>query len=217
MTHVKICGLQRPQDALVAAEAGADFLGFLFASSRRKVDSAVVRDIVEQVRAHTSVRYVGVFVNAPAEEMNRVAREARLDMVQLSGDEPETVVTQLEVPAIQVFHVGSDTDPNVLADRVRDSCAELVLLDSARAGAYGGTGEAFDWRGLPALERPVLLAGGLTPSNVAGAIAMVNPWGVDVSSGVEVQGQKDPDSIRAFIRIAKHAPDSPGARQDLKL
>jgi len=211
MTQVKICGLQRPQDAVVAAEAGADFLGFVFASSRRKVDPAVVRDIVEQVRAHTPVRCVGVFVNAPVEEMDRVAREAKLDMVQLSGDEPETVVAQLGVPAIQVFHVGPDTEPAELADRVNGSHAELVLLDTAHGGAYGGTGEAFDWHSFPSLSRRVLLAGGLTPSNVAGAIAMANPWGVDVSSGVELQGQKDRDRIRAFIEMAKRAGDGDNA------
>ena len=207
MTQVKICGLQRPDDALVAAAAGADFLGFVFAPSRRKVEPTAVRYIVEQVRAHTPVRCVGVFVNAPVEEMNRVAREAKLDMVQLSGDETDDVVTQLEVPAIQVFHVGPDTEPAELADRVNDSRAELVLLDTARAGAYGGTGEAFDWHSFPSLSRPVLLAGGLTPSNVAAAIALTNPWGVDVSSGVELQGKKDRDRIRAFIETAKRAGD----------
>lgn len=203
MTTVKICGIKRVDDARAAIESGADMLGFVFAPSIRRVNPETARDIIAAVRLNSAVRTVGVFVNTDPDEMNRVARVCGLDHIQLSGDEPDDVVARLDVPAIEAIYVGEDDRAEILRERIRASNAEMVLLDTARAGTYGGTGETFRWDRLPALERPVLVAGGLHAGNVAEAIRLVQPWGVDVSSGVETNGEKDHGKIRAFIRAAR--------------
>lgn len=203
MTVVKICGIKRIEDARVAINHGADLLGFVFAPSSRRIAPDTAREIIAAIRPDSTVKAVGVFVNADPEEMNRVARSCGLDLVQLSGDEPDGVVATLDVPAIKAIHVRDDDGPESLRERVSASSAAVVLLDTARAGHYGGTGETFEWERLPALERPVLLAGGLHPDNVARAIQTVQPWGVDVSSGVETNGEKDHGKIGNFIRAAR--------------
>jgi phosphoribosylanthranilate isomerase len=203
MTAVKICGLRRVDDALAAAEAGADLLGFVFAESRRRIDPDDARSIVRSVRTTARVRVVGVFVNETADEMNRVAECCDLDFVQLSGDEPDEIIGGLSRPVIRTVHMWSDLDAGELAERIHTSKAEIILLDTPRAGQYGGTGETFDWTRIPELDRPVLLAGGLHSGNVSEAVRLVRPWGVDVSSGVESAGEKDHDRIRDFIRAAR--------------
>lgn len=203
MTIVKICGIKRVEDARAAIETGADMLGFVFARSTRRVNPDTARDIIAAIRPDTAVRTVGVFVNAEPDEMNRVARFCDLDLIQLSGDEPDEVVARLKVPAIKAIHVGENDWPEILRERITASGADVVLLDTARASTYGGTGEAFRWDRLPTLERPVLLAGGLHAANVAEAIRIVQPWGVDVSSGVETHGEKDHGKIEAFVRAAR--------------
>ncbi|GEM_PF-56396 len=195
---VKICGIRRPADAVVAAESGADFLGLMFwEGSRRRVTEDQARAILDAVRGR--VKVVGVFVNEAPAEMNRLARDLGLDYVQLSGDEPDTIVSVLDVPAIQVIHVRGP----VAAERIDGCPADLVMLDAGRRGSYGGTGQAFDWSLAPAVERRVFLAGGLHAGNVGEAVARVRPWGVDVSSGVEMAGEKDPALIREFIRVVR--------------
>lgn len=203
MTQVKVCGITRVEDGLVAAEAGADFLGFVFYErSRRRVEPSTAHRIIDAVRERSSVEAVGVFVNATPHEMNHIARVAGLQYVQLSGDEGDDTVEALDVPAIQVVHVRPDSDPAALAERIEGTPAEFVLLDTA-SSSYGGTGETFDWRRLPPLTRRAFLAGGLHAGNVGDAIRQVGPWAVDVSSGVERDGQKDPDRVRAFLDAAK--------------
>jgi phosphoribosylanthranilate isomerase len=199
VTRIKICGLKRVEDAAAAAEAGADFLGFVFAPSRRRVEPEAAAEIIAHVKARWDVRAVGVFVNEDQDEMNRIARVCALDYVQLSGEEGDEVVAALDGPAIQVFHVGDRQPSPDLAERVEQSTAALVLLDTAQAGAYGGTGRTFNWQSLPAIERPFLLAGGLHAGTAADAVTTVRPWGLDVSSGVERDGAKEPALIRAFI------------------
>ncbi|HEX6510180.1 MAG TPA: phosphoribosylanthranilate isomerase [Chloroflexota bacterium] len=206
MTRVKICGLRRVEDCLAAADAGADFIGFIFAPSRRRIEPENARDVISQVRAQSDVKAVGVFVNARPEEMNRVARLCTLDYAQLSGDEGDDVVRALDVPAIQVFHVHSGTSDGALVERIERSSAALVLLDSASQDSFGGTGKAFDWAAIPPLQRPFLLAGGLDARNVESAIDTVAPWGVDVSSGVERDGQKSADMVREFIAVVRSRP-----------
>ncbi len=203
MTVVKICGIKRIEDARVAVRHGADMLGFVFAPSSRRIEPETAGEIIAAVRDEAPVQAVGVFVNAGPEEINRVAQLCGLDLVQLSGDEPDHIVAALEVPAIRAIHVRVNDHPEVLGDRIMASSAEIVLLDTARAGSYGGTGEAFDWGLLPRLERRVLLAGGLHPGNVTEAIRIVAPWGVDVSSGVETNGEKDHGKIGDFIRTVR--------------
>ena len=205
MTTVKICGIRRLDDALVAAEAGADLLGLVFAPSRRRIDPEAARDIVAEVKRRVEVKAVGVFVNESVREMNRIARLCELDLVQLSGDEPDDTPLALDVPAIQVLHVGLGETAVALERRAAGSDAQLLLLDTARSGSYGGTGQTFAWE--VSLElcrlRPVLLAGGLNAGNVSEAIRAGRPWGVDVSSGVERAGQKSEADIRAFVTTVR--------------
>jgi phosphoribosylanthranilate isomerase len=206
VTRVKICGLQRVEDALAATEAGADYLGFVFWPSRRYVEPSRAREIIAAVHAQSSGRAVGVFVDEDPAEMNRLARLCALDYIQLSGSEPEELVASLAVPAIKVFHVqrGGGIDQQ-LVEQVVASSAELVLLDSAHKNLPGGTGATFDWSRLPPFERRVMLAGGLHAGNVGKAIKTFGPWGVDVSSGVETDGRKDQEKIQEFIKLAKNA------------
>jgi phosphoribosylanthranilate isomerase len=204
MTHVKICGLRRVEDAAVAVEAGAHLIGLVFAESRRQVDPQTAAEISHVARAG-GAQVVGVFVNEDVERMNRLVRECGLDYIQLSGDETDEVVDALDAPAIRTVHVTPDLDPAILAERIAGSRAALVLLDTARVGTRGGTGETFDWTAIPHLEREILLAGGLHAENVGEAIRRVRPWGVDVSSGVERDGVKDRDRIREFLAAARGA------------
>jgi len=201
VTRVKICGLRELEHGRVAVEGGAAMLGFVFAPSRRRVELDVARDIIAALRPEGSFAAAGVFVDETADTMNRIAAYCDLDYIQLSGDEPDEIVASLERPVIRAIHVGDDDDR--LRERLVSAPGELILLDTAVPGSRGGTGETFDWSRLPVLDRPVLLAGGLHPENVAGAIATVRPWGVDVSSGVESAGRKDAAKIRAFIASAR--------------
>lgn len=207
MTAIKICGLKRPADARLAAEAGADMIGLVFAPSRRRVDEETARSIVDALDGR--VPAVGVFVNETPEEMNRIARATGLAYAQLSGHEDDAVIAQLEIPAIQVVHVGPDMTPADVAERVASCRAEIMLLDTARAGSYGGTGESFAWSRVPD-DRRVMVAGGLHGGNVAEAIRISSPWGVDVSSGVETNGEKDHALIRGFVAAVRQAENFPG-------
>ncbi len=205
MTTVKICGIRRVEDALIAAEAGADLIGLVFAPSRRRIDPDAARDIVIEVKRQAEVKAVGVFVNESVSEMNRIARLCDLDLVQLSGDEPDDTPLALDVPAIQVLHVGLEETAADLERRAARSDAQLLLLDTSRRGSYGGTGQTFAWEVSLELcrQRPVVLAGGLNAGNVSDAIRAVQPWGVDVSSGVERAGQKSDADIRAFVSVVR--------------
>jgi phosphoribosylanthranilate isomerase len=211
MTHVKICGICQIEHALAAADAGADFIGLVFAPSKRQVDAKRARKIVAEVKKHQSPpQTVGVFVNTPAIEVNRIVEYCGLDRVQLSGDEPWSYIGDIAVPVIKAIRVHRYLDnDSLLADlekawRFTDDDF-LFLLDRAVPGSYGGTGQAFDWklaRGVT--ERlPVIIAGGLSPENVAKAIRIARPWGVDVSSGVESDGVKDTARIKAFISAVR--------------
>ena len=205
MTQVKICGLRRVEDALVAAESGADYLGFVFyEKSRRALQPGAAREIIAAARQTSAARMVGVFVNADPRTINDVARIAGLDYAQLSGDEPDELIATLDLPAIQVIHMRPDDDGDELAERIQGSAADLVLLDTP-SSEYGGTGRTFDWTRVPAIDRQFLLAGGLHQGNVADAVRRLQPWGVDVSSGVETAGEKDPTRIRTFISAVRTA------------
>jgi phosphoribosylanthranilate isomerase len=210
MIEIKICGLRRVEDALVAAEFGASMLGFVFAPSRRRISTEAARDIVAEVRRHVGAdtRIVGVFVDATAHEINQTARMCDLDLAQLSGDEPNDVIDALELPAIKVLHVGAEDTSARLLERATATSAALLHLDTARAGLQGGTGETFEWSVVTGLGKPFLLAGGLHAGNVAEAIRTARPWGVDVSSGVEADGEKDQKKIREFIDAAQGTPSS---------
>ncbi len=203
MTRVKVCGIRTPEEARAAADAGADAVGFVFwPPSRRYVDPQEAAHIA-QVLPPFVVR-VGVFVNEPPEGVEEVARRVGLDAVQLHGDEPPEVCARIPRRVIKAIRV---RDAGSLKAAAAYSVSAL-LLDTYAPDTYGGTGRSFDWSLVEAiryLRCPLILSGGLTPENVGEAIRRVRPYGVDVSSGVETGGRKDPEKIRAFVAAVRRA------------
>jgi phosphoribosylanthranilate isomerase len=204
MIRVKICGIRTEADAVMAAEAGADAIGMIFAPARRQIDAAQARRIAAALPPF--VTKVGVFVNEPLDRVRALVDTIRLDAVQLHGDEtPDDCATVREwgVTVIRAIQVAGPLD----AAALRALPVHAVLLDTYRPGVRGGTGETFDWSHAVPVARcmPVILSGGLRPEFVAEGIKMVRPYGVDVSSGVETDGRKDPAKIQAFILAARSA------------
>ena len=206
MTLVKICGLRTIEHARVAAEAGADFLGMIFAPARRQVGLADAAAIARAAHAAGPARVVGVFVNEAPERILEIAAECELDAVQLSGDEPIAWARELAGRTL-LKAVRLDQAPVEAEWLAAELPGVHLLVDAHAPGAYGGTGVLADWDRAARLarRRPIVLAGGLTPENVGAAIRQVRPWCVDVSSGVETAGAKDAEKIRAFIRAARLA------------
>ena len=214
MTLVKICGIREPAHAVAAAEAGADYIGMILAPGRRRITLEQAAKITAAVRAaaKSPPKLVGVFVNADPAEVNDMAAAAGLDMVQLSGQEDEDYLERIALPKIKAIHVDSATPGPVgwLSLRRRLTALRamdvLPLLDAQVDGQAGGTGRTFDWSAAKGQDGiRFMVAGGLTPENVAGAIAQLHPWAVDVSSGVETAGVKDMGKVRAFIQAVRQA------------
>ncbi len=214
MFRVKICGITSAVDAAAASDAGADAIGLNFyAGSPRYCAPDQARNISRAIAP--GVCRVGVFVNASPAEIRQVVAEASLDLVQLHGDEPPELLHELRpLPVMRVFRLQAEMQP--IADYL-EAChrlrawPRLALVDACRPGEYGGTGQTIDWP-LLAKQRsalhglPLVLAGGLNPSNVAEAIAAIHPWAVDVASGVEVSpGQKSAAQMHEFVRAARDA------------
>ncbi len=197
--RVKICGVTSPEIAQAAAEAGADAIGLIFAESRRRVSVAQAAHVVAALPPFVSA--VGVFVDAPVDEIVSLAHGVPLEAVQLHGEEPPQIVDALRAQGIRVIkavRVGKDM-PREDLDRYPQASA--LLLDTKVDGLAGGSGRTFNWelaRGWSE-EIPLILSGGLAPDNVAQALEVVRLFGVDVSSGVETNGRKDPEKIRTFI------------------
>ncbi|SRR5258706_6865728 len=202
MTKIKICGIKTVNDALTAMNAGADLIGFNFYSkSHRYIDVGTCRDIMSVMRRYGNVTYVGVFVNAPIEEVRATLDTCGLSLAQLHGDETPQMLNALDGRAFKAFR---GVPENV--DGFGKKEAPAFLVDAVVKGSYGGTGVTADWNSTAALAKqyPLLLAGGLTPENVADAVRQVNPWGVDVASGVESEpGMKDAAKISAFVKAVR--------------
>jgi phosphoribosylanthranilate isomerase len=201
-TQVKICGITNLADAEAAAEAGADALGFVFYNnSPRYMTISAVAGIFK--KSPLRVMRVGVFVNAPKDFIFRAVAECGLSLLQFHGDEPPEFCTQFGVMSMKAFRI---RDADSLKELPKYS-TDAWLLDAFSADNLGGTGKKFNWDLAVEAQkfgRPVFLAGGLTPENVADAVRRVKPFGVDVSSGVEsAPGKKDRAKVRAFIRAAK--------------
>jgi len=202
---VKICGISTMKAAVAACEAGADAVGFVFAHSRRQVNPDRAQSLI--MGLPPEIAKVGVFVNETPEAINRIARYVGLTHVQLHGDEPPEAIAQIEFPVIKAFRIRNEKD---LAQLANYSQAAAILLDPYVEGQPGGTGQTLDlalFKAAAAMpNRPkLILAGGLNPGNVVAAIKEAHPDGVDVSSGVETDGQKDLQKIYDFTDLAKEA------------
>lgn len=198
----KICGITRIEDALIAAQAGADAIGLVFwAPSPRAVEIDQARRIVAALPPF--VTSVGLFVNATRETIAEVLQAVPLDLLQFHGDECLADCEGHGRPYIKALRVRPGED--IAAQCAQYPSAAGILLDTYVPGIPGGTGERFDWSQVPAQPPcPIVLAGGLTADNVAQAIAQVRPWAVDVSGGVEAQkGRKDTDKVRAFLAAVR--------------
>jgi phosphoribosylanthranilate isomerase len=216
--QIKICGITSAEDALAAARAGADAIGLNFwPQSRRFVSAKKAREIVGTLPA--SVTKVGVFVNAAPADITAIVDEVGLDWIQLHGDEPPELLAKLppRVPILRAFRCGENglapLTKYLTASKVNGCAPDAVLIDADAAGDFGGTGHLADWSQIaqgrnPLSGLPLILAGGLTPQNIAAAIEAVRPDGVDVASGVESRpGVKDAVLIENFVAAARAAFD----------
>lgn len=203
MTMVKVCGMTNVADARAAAEAGADAVGFIFAESPRRVGAEEARRI--SIALPDNVLKVGVFVNAPPEEVLRTASEAGLDMAQLHGDETPEVVAAVRAAGLPVIKALRVRNADDLAGVERFE-ADLLLLDAYSEEARGGTGKRFDWELAKSLKGRgnIVVSGGLAPENVREAVDFFEPYGVDASSSLEdAPGKKNEESVRRFIVAAR--------------
>ncbi|EHI75468.1 phosphoribosylanthranilate isomerase [Streptococcus tangpeifui] len=192
MTRVKICGLSDPEAVARAVTSGADYIGFVFAPSKRQVTLTQAHNLAAAVPER--VKTVGVFVSPSLEELQAAIAAVPLDLVQIHGDFPDSLIRQVSVPVIRALQVSNS------ADSVRSSAAYL-LFDAPLAGS----GKTFDWQKLDTsqVKQPFFIAGGLNSGNAQAAIAAFHPYALDVSSGVETEGRKDLRKIKEFIESVK--------------
>lgn len=218
MTNVKICGLRTLSDATIAIQEGADFIGFVFVQNvTRQINVSSAKKIIEQTKKllqpDAQLKFVGLFVNEQIDQINQIINECELDYVQLCGNETPTqwkslntnVIKQLKIPPSIAEELTIDEEMIIRDAEMIYSSGAKILIDADVQGKHGGTGVLSDWdlASKISAKYPVILAGGLTPRNVSNAIQVVNPWGVDVSSGVESNSQKDPEKIAQFIKNSK--------------
>jgi phosphoribosylanthranilate isomerase len=227
MTKIKICGIKTLPDAIAAIEAGADYLGFNFyLKSPRFIAPSACAEITSRLkRGHPQIKLVGVFVNSPVEEVKNILAACSLDLAQLHGDETPKMLAALNGKAFKAIRLSVETSVYPFLAKqsvtqsvpIRESAIESVdspalLVDAAVKGVYGGSGVTADWNGAAELAKkyPLLLAGGLTPENVAEAVSRVKPWGVDVASGVEsAPGKKDAGKMVEFVKNVRELENSP--------
>ena len=214
---VKMCGISKVETIPAVVEAKPDYMGLVFAPSKRQVTVDQAKTLVEELHKQYTKRYnngaeqsnndeiktVGVFVNETLDNLVSIATEANLDVVQLHGDEDEAFIQSLKertnVEVWKAVQIRSAAD----VEKWIDSSADMLLFDAYHKDERGGTGEVFDWSSLDAFERPFMLAGGIDSTNVARAIRTVRPYGIDISSGIETNGVKDDEKITAFTKIVK--------------
>ncbi len=201
-TKIKICGITNLEDGRFASGLFVDYLGFIFyEKSPRFIDPAKAGAIINWLEGPEKV---GVFVNQPLDEVNSTARQTGLDFVQLHGNESPEYCELIEKPVIKVIHISQDSNPEDLKTEIDkyEDVAEFFLFDTKKEGKWGGTGETFDWNLLRDLtDKPFLLSGGLNVTNVSDAIDQVQPYAVDISSGIEEEpGLKDLQKMEEFVR-----------------
>ena len=207
---VKMCGISKVETIPAVVEAKPDYMGLVFAPSKRQVTVEQAEILVEELHKQCINHYdtkvvktVGVFVNETLDNLVRIADTANLDAVQLHGDEDEAFIQSLKertnVEVWKAIQIRSAAD----TEKWIDSSADMLLFDAYHKDERGGTGEVFDWSSLDAFERPFMLAGGIDSTNVARAIRTVRPYGIDISSGIETNGVKDDEKITAFTKIVK--------------
>ena len=215
---VKMCGISKVETIPAVVEAKPDYMGLVFAPSKRQVTVEQAKILVEELHKvyvkkygsdteqdkDDTIKTVGVFVNETVDNLVTIANEVNLDAVQLHGDEDETFIQSLKertnVEVWKAVQIRSAVD----AEAWIDSSADMLLFDAYHKDERGGTGEVFDWSSLDEFERPFMLAGGIDSTNVARAIRTVRPYGIDISSGIETNGVKDDEKIKAFTNIVKH-------------
>jgi len=201
MTKVKICGLTRLQDIDAVNEILPDYIGFVFAESKRQIDEDRAMELKK--RLDPRIKAVGVFVNEDLDRIIGLCRTGIIDLVQLHGDESEEYAARLKkhIPnkIIRAVRVRNKAE---VENAAKYSC-DFLLFDAYHDGSYGGTGKSFDWSLIAAVNRPFFLAGGINPDNAANAIRSVKPYCIDVSSGVETNGFKDPGKIAAVVATAR--------------
>ena len=201
MTKIKICGLTRKQDILAVNEALPDYIGFVFAGSRRQINEEVALELKELLRPE--ILSVGVFVNEQIARIKHLCDRGIIDIVQLHGDETPTYIHQLKasisMPIIKAFRVSTS---EALKDTMSYPC-DYFLLDTYHKKQYGGTGECFDWTVIPKLSKPYFLAGGINSENVSEAIKRFKPYCVDISSAVETEGYKDANKVKGIIQLVR--------------
>lgn len=220
---VKMCGISKIETIPAVIEANPDYMGLVFAPSKRQVTVDQAKTLVEELHKQYANRYnrdaeqysnqtlihqesiktVGVFVNETVESLLKIAKEVKLDVIQLHGDEDESFIQSLKgrtnVEVWKAVQIRSVAD----AEAWIDSRADMLLFDAYHKDERGGTGEVFDWSCLDEFERPFMLAGGIDSTNVARAIRTVRPYGIDISSGIETDGVKDDEKIKAFTNIVR--------------
>ncbi len=204
MPKIKICGLMRRQDIEAVNMALPDYIGFVFAKSKRQIDEAKAKAL--RVSLNPSIKVVGVFVNEDIRRIIKFCKSNIIDIIQLHGDENEGYIKSLRncvsnkiIKAIRV------KDPEDIEKGMEFSC-DYLLFDTYHTGKYGGTGQSFDWSIIPNIKKPYFLAGGINSDNIRRAIQH-NPYCIDVSSGVETNGYKDPEKIVKIVAMAKKLSD----------
>jgi phosphoribosylanthranilate isomerase len=201
MTKIKICGLTRSVDITVVNEVLPDYIGFVFAKSRRQVSETNAKEL--KAKLHSGIQAVGVFVNEDPEQIIRLCSLGIIDIIQLHGDENYEYIRKLKArvsnPIMKAVRVRSSEDIR----KANEYDCDYLLLDAYSADQYGGSGEAFDWSLITKVNKPFFLAGGIEKDNVLSAITQTFPYAIDVSSGVETGGFKDRDKMNDIIAIVR--------------